>query len=117
MSPTTPLDYYEQMDFGNPEAVRCDHHLPVKYTRNFLVSRGIDEHKIFILPHVVDERFRPLAIKKDYDVIYVGRLDPAKHVETVIKSISIVKKTLPSIKVVIVGDGESQSDLEELTRS
>jgi glycosyltransferase involved in cell wall biosynthesis len=87
------------------------------YTRNFLVSRGIDEHKIFILPHVVDERFRPLAIKKDYDVIYVGGLDPAKHVETVIKAISIVKKALPSIKVVIVGDGESQSNLEELTRS
>ena len=34
------------------------------YTRNFLVSRGIDEHKIFILPHVVDERFRPLVYQK-----------------------------------------------------
>jgi len=86
------------------------------YTRNFLVSRGIDEHKIFILPHVVDERFRPLDIKKEYDVIYVGRLDPVKHVETVIKAISIVKKSLPLIKVAIVGDGESRSNLEELTR-
>ena len=87
------------------------------YTRNFLMSRGIDEHKIFILPHVVDERFRPMDIKKEYDVIFVGRLEPVKHVETVIKAISLVKKSLPLIKVAIVGDGEEWSNLEELTRS
>lgn len=87
------------------------------YTRNFLVSRGIDEHKIVIVPHVVDERFRPSDSKKDYDVLFVGRLEPVKHVETLIKAISVVKKSLPSIKVAIVGDGEERGNLEELTRS
>jgi glycosyltransferase involved in cell wall biosynthesis len=87
------------------------------YTKNYLVSRGIDENKIFILPHVVDERFRPLDIEKDYDVVFVGRLAPVKHVETLIRATAQIKESLPSIRVAIVGDGEERSNLEELTRS
>ena len=87
------------------------------YTRNYLINKGIDENKIFILPHVVDERFRPLDIKKEYDVVFVGRLAPVKHVETLIRATAQIKESLPSIRVVIVGDGEERSKLEELARS
>jgi len=87
------------------------------YTKNYLVSKGIDENKVFILPHVVDERFRPLDTEKDYDLVFVGRLAPVKHVETLIWATAEVKKYLPSIRVAIVGDGEERSKLEDLTRS
>lgn len=88
------------------------------YTRNYLISKGIDEGKIWILPHVVDEHFRPLStIKKEYDLIFIGRLVRVKHVETIIRAVSVVKDTLPSIKLAIVGDGEERTMLEELTRS
>ena len=87
------------------------------YTKHYLVSKGIDENKIFILPHVVDERFQPLDIEKDYDVVFVGRLAPVKHVETLIRATAQIKESLPSIRVVIVGDGEERSKLEELARS
>lgn len=87
------------------------------YTRNYLINKGIDENKIFILPHVVDERFQPLDIEKDYDVVFVGRLAPVKHVETLIRATAQIKESLPSIRVVIVGDGEERSKLEELARS
>ena len=87
------------------------------YTRNYLISKGIDADKIWILPHVVDEHFRPMDLKKDYDLVFIGRLAPVKHVETIVRAISIVKEALPSIKMVIVGDGEERSKLEELTRS
>lgn len=87
------------------------------YTKHYLISKGIDGKKIFILPHVVDDRFRPLYIKKEYDVIFVGRLTAVKHVETLIKAIALIKEVLPSIRVAIVGDGEEQVNLKELTQS
>jgi glycosyltransferase involved in cell wall biosynthesis len=87
------------------------------YTKNYLISKGINENKIFILPHVVDERFRPIDIEKDYDVVFVGRLAPVKHVETLIKATTLITEPLPSIRVAIVGDGEERSKLEDLTRS
>lgn len=87
------------------------------YTKNYLISKGIDENKIFLLPHVVDERFRPLNIEKDYDVVFIGRLAPVKHVETLIQATAQIKESLPSIRVAIVGDGEERSKLEKLTCS
>jgi len=87
------------------------------YTKNYLISKGINENKIFVLPHVVDERFRPLDIKKDYDVIFIGRLAPVKHVETLIRATVQIKEALPSVRVAIVGDGEERIKLEDLTRS
>jgi glycosyltransferase involved in cell wall biosynthesis len=85
------------------------------FTTRFLVEKRIDENKIFILPHVVDERFEPVEIKREYDIIYVGRLAPVKHVETLIKAISIVKKSNPDITVAIAGDGSERNKLEELS--
>jgi glycosyltransferase involved in cell wall biosynthesis len=88
------------------------------YTRNYLISKGIDEGKIWILPHVVDEHFQPLStIKKEYDLIFIGRLVRVKHVETIVRAVSVVKGSVPSIKLAIVGDGEERAGLEELTRS
>ncbi len=46
--------------------------------------------------------------------MFIGRLTPVKHVETLIRAIAIVKGSLPSIRVVIVGDGESRGGLEAL---
>jgi glycosyltransferase involved in cell wall biosynthesis len=57
------------------------------------------------------------TIKKEYDLIFIGRLVRVKHVETIIRAVSVVKDTLPSIKLAIVGDGEERTMLEELTRS
>ena len=42
---------------------------------------------------------------------------PVKHVETLIRATAQIKESLPSIRVVIVGDGEERSKLEELARS
>ena len=87
------------------------------YTKKFLESKGIDEKKIFVLPPVVDDRFRPLNIDKKYDVISIGRLTAVKHVETLVKAIAIVKEAIPSIRVAIVGEGEESNHLKELTHS
>ncbi|MCO5383590.1 MAG: glycosyltransferase [Methanosarcina barkeri] len=86
------------------------------YSKKFLNSIGVNESKIFVLPHVIDERFKSKSVSKEYDLIYVGRLAPVKHVETLIKSVELIKKEFPSIKVAIVGDGECKTKLEALTK-
>lgn len=85
------------------------------FTRQFLIDLGIDPSGIYVLPHVVDDRFRPSGAEKDIDIVFVGRLAPVKHVETLIRAIARVKESFPSIRVAIVGDGESRGDLEALT--
>lgn len=87
------------------------------YTKQFLRSYKVPEKKIFVLPHVVDKVFKPLNFKKEYDLIYIGRLAPVKHVDTLIRAIEVVKKSYPQIKLVIVGNGECRTELENLTKS
>ncbi len=87
------------------------------YTKRFLVDHGVDEGKVFILPHSVDERFRVLGIEKDYDLVFVGRLASVKHIETIIRAVAFVKVSIPSIRLAIVGDGDNKSDLEALVVS
>ena len=86
------------------------------FTRKFLVNNGIREDKIFLLPHVVDDKFKPINIQKEYDLVYIGRLAKVKHIETLIKAVSTVKKSYPHLRVVIVGDGPEMNSLEKLSR-
>lgn len=89
------------------------------YTENFLVNKGIDRSKIFVLPHILDSDFAfKNKTKEDiiYDIVFVGRLAKVKHIETLIKAIRIIKKYYPDIRVVIVGDGECRNYLEKLTK-
>lgn len=69
------------------------------------------------MPHIVDEQFKPIKIKKDYDIVFVGRLTTVKHVEILIQATAQIKKSLPSIRVAIVGNGEERSRLEDLART
>ena len=86
------------------------------FSKEFLLKKGIDKKKIFVIPHVIVDKIHTVSIKKEYDVLYVGRLSPIKHVETFIKSLSVVTENHPSIRAVIVGDGECKFKLESLAR-
>src|SRR5262245_48267137 len=59
-----------------------------------LVSRGIPEEKLEVLYSVYLDRavFRPLPdVRKDYDVIFVGRLVPNKGLPLLIKAFELVR--------------------------
>lgn len=91
------------------------------FTKKILIEKGIRKNKIFIMPRVApnafDGRFRPIKnFPREYDVVYVGRLAPVKHVETLIKAISIIRKFNPNIKAAIVGDGPEKNNLEKLSK-
>jgi glycosyltransferase involved in cell wall biosynthesis len=81
-----------------------------------LLENGISSSKI--IPHYqpVDiNLFKPKTIKKDYPVIgYVGRLDPFKGVDILIRAVAKVSERIPNIKVLLIGDGPSRKQLEQL---
>lgn len=86
-----------------------------KYTKEFLTSIGIDENKVLVLPHSIDNQFGIKNIDKKYDIVFVGRLAKVKHVEILLKAVQSVKTSYPNIKVAIVGDGDCKPELENLS--
>jgi glycosyltransferase involved in cell wall biosynthesis len=100
-----------------PMLKRCDV-IAVTGTKNreYLIKQGINEHKIHILPDSIDmERFKPVFLPKKYDIIFVGRLAPAKRIDTLLKAVKKVKEIRSDLKVGIVGDGPLRNSLEDLT--
>lgn len=79
---------------------------------------------VFYLP-VLTDRFNqlktrsvqhPSLLAEDVaNIVSVGRLTPAKDFATLIRAFSIVVKHMPS-RLVILGEGESRSELEALIR-
>jgi len=86
------------------------------FTQKFLISNKVSKHKIFIIPHIVDDRFMPLNAEKKYDVIYIGRLAKVKHVETFVRAIAKARVSLPYIRAAIVGDGPEKKYLRLLSK-
>lgn len=85
-------------------------------TMEFLAKEGINKDKLFVLPDSINiERFRPLPLPKQYDIISVGRLAPAKNFETLLKTVAKIKEFKNDIKVGIAGDGSLKKSLEDLT--
>ena len=96
--------------------------------KNWLIeSIGIPEKRVVKIINGVDtEKFSPpinksqakrrLGISSDFLVVgTVGRLDPVKNYEMLLKAICFVKETVP-YKVVFVGDGPERPKLEEFVR-
>ena len=71
--------------------------------------------------HVVENGIRSAEIqataasKQSSDVIYVGRLVAFKHIDILIRAIVVLVKTLPNIRLIIIGDGPQKTSLENLT--
>lgn len=97
-----------------------------KITQNYYSKRYPHyKYKIAITPTGVDLNiFKPLdkdKIRKKlgYDdsdriILYLGRIGPPKRVADIIKSFSILKKEMPKVKLVIIGDGVKKHEMEKL---
>ncbi|PRY12309.1 glycosyltransferase involved in cell wall biosynthesis [Pontibacter ummariensis] len=51
---------------------------------------------------------------KNFNVLFVGRLEPQKSVDTLLKAVSLLKDKIPSIKLLLVGEGSLRAELERL---
>ena len=77
-----------------------------------------------IVPNAIDvdafraPRSRPAALTADrLRVLYVGRLEPRKGVDHLIRAMTDVQRQVPAAQLVVVGDGPSRGALLDLARA
>lgn len=59
--------------------------------------------------------YEKFGISKDKQkVLYVGRIDPEKRVETVIRAFKRARRFVPNTELIIVGDGVDKAGLEQM---
>lgn len=78
------------------------------------VSNGVDLAN-FRPGKVAAAVYEKYGISKDKRIVlYVGRIDPEKRVETVIMAFKKARKFVPKAELVIVGDGVDKARLEQI---
>lgn len=86
------------------------------------LNYGLDLKRIKVIYNPHDLKFITNNLenikkeKNNYEIINVGRLDVAKGQKYLLKIISLVKKELPNIKLKILGKGNLESKLKELSK-
>jgi len=77
-------------------------------------SRGIDG-VFHVVPGGIDtKKFFPSSGHLSIDIILVARFDPIKRIDIFLRAVSLARKSLPELKVVIVGDGPLRIEIEAL---
>ena len=91
-----------------------------KDTKDILVENyRINEGKISVIPNGVDtKKFHPLRNTKriENSILFVGRLDERKGVDFLVKTIPLVKKEIPNVKLFVGGKGKLREELENFVK-
>jgi glycosyltransferase involved in cell wall biosynthesis len=107
---------------------------PSRYIADYLKDAyGIAEEKLRVIPRAIErEKFDPSALDQDFVkakraewgidgrkvVMGLGRITQLKGYDTLIKATAIVRKTVPNVKTVIVGEAEElRKDVEVSLRN
>ena len=78
------------------------------------VSNGVDL-SCFKPGEAAKEIYEKYGISRDgLKVLYVGRVDPEKQVGLVISAFKEVRKKIPTVELIIVGDGVDKARLEKM---
>lgn len=88
-----------------------------KETPGFLVKAGVPGDKIRYIPsmYIDTQVFKKYHdVPKEYDLIFVSRLEKNKGIFNLIDAIKIVRKTKPDIKLLLVGNGSQKPALEAM---
>ncbi len=74
---------------------------------------GLRPQQVTVVPPGIDERFSPGGTRSERPlVVAVGRLMPSKRFDELIRVADEVRRTVPDLQLVIVGDGYERPDLE-----
>ncbi|MDD3876066.1 MAG: glycosyltransferase [Bacteroidales bacterium] len=86
-------------------------------SKNFLISKNIEPDKIFILPNTLDfSFFEVLNIRKEYDIVSLGRISEEKHVEIIVAIIKKIKLSNSSVRAAIAGKGDQLETIKQLIK-
>lgn len=86
-------------------------------TKRELEEHGIPGDRIHLVYNAVDHGvFRPAAHSKrnGRTIGYLGRIKTYKSVDHLLRAFAIVRRDLPEIRLVVVGDGDAKPALERL---
>lgn len=99
---------------------------PTASLANELRNHGLKKN-VKILPNSIDaELFQPAKnarLKKELksrwgiskmSLVYMGRVSYEKSIDQLLKTVALVKKKMPLINLVIIGDGPERNNLEKL---
>jgi glycosyltransferase involved in cell wall biosynthesis len=77
-------------------------------TYEMLADQGVPKERLFIAHNVFDfSKFPvpPEGAKKDIDVVNVGRIEPWRRLDVLLRSLAVVKKKHANLRAVIIGGG------------
>lgn len=90
-------------------------------TKEELLRRGIPEERIKVIYGGIDHQLYRvnLDLKKDPipTLLYLGRLKKYKSIDLLIKALPLVLNKVPDARLVIMGEGDYKSELQNLTRN
>jgi glycosyltransferase involved in cell wall biosynthesis len=84
-------------------------------SRQGLLERGV-RAAIHVNGGGIDlSRFEPAPpeARRDFDLIFVGRLAPIKRVDIFLEAVALVARVYPTARAAVVGDGALRGELEE----
>jgi glycosyltransferase involved in cell wall biosynthesis len=119
---TGDVAWHAKGNFGARIARRCkdaDAYVAIsKPVRAELIAAGFDGAKIHDLPNGVPVPPRPWQRRPNWReaprATFVGRLAPEKGLSTLLRAWPIVRKTFPTARLVLVGDGPERPALARL---
>lgn len=78
----------------------------------------VNPDKIFVISNGVDlKKFNKISVEKKYGrILYVGRLETHKRVDTLLLAYHQLKKIYTNIELVIVGKGPEKENLQNLSK-
>ncbi|WP_457753376.1 glycosyltransferase family 4 protein [Thermococcus sp.] len=117
------LNYLEKLGIFGQVVERglfdlTDNHVVVSLkTKRDLYDAGLRKN-IFIVPNGIDfERIQ--KVKKadlESDIIFVGRLIKEKNVSLLLNAVKVIKREIPDVRILIIGDGPERKVLENLSK-
>lgn len=68
-------------------------------------------------PGINTKQFQPLPAEKDIDILAAGSLIPLKQYDIFLHVVAEIKKQIPLVKAVLIGDGPERMELQALIKT
>lgn len=84
---------------------------------NEYIFKKVFANKLRMIPNIVDrektERMGAESLEAEYDIIFVGRMNEQKRPSLFLDLVSLIRKEIPDVKVIMLGEGELFDEVKE----
>lgn len=101
--------YPQRLSLHANELIALSDFIQAEFKKNF------EPKPAYVIPPGINPQHLPPRVgPKDIDLLAAGSLIPLKQYELFIRAVAEIKKTMPEVKAVLIGDGVERKNLEEL---